>query len=146
MRLGSPLVVSSTRRLNIRPWRVVDLSSFRVRPAARLETFVTSGASIAASGVYEAKRGAEIALSTRVFGSDGKDLMIGCRGLSHEYGEQSVLRGGRETAAERRSHLLQTSLIAEGCKSTSTKQSSCERLRDKPDLCLPHPRVYDDDA
>jgi hypothetical protein len=73
--------------------RVMDRIAVNVRSAVRMETRVKSDASVS-GGRYEVRRGKEIALECRAFTADGKELIVGRHGVSHQYADKSVMQPG----------------------------------------------------
>lgn len=70
---------------------VVDRVTVHVRPAARIDVDVREGGTNM-GGVYEVKRGSKVKLLSEVFDADGSEVIFARHGVSHAYGDKSILQ------------------------------------------------------
>lgn len=70
---------------------VIDRVTVRVRPAARIDADVRQGATDK-GGVFEVKQGLKVKVHSTVYDEDGGEVIFAKHGVSHEYGDKSIVR------------------------------------------------------
>lgn len=71
--------------------KLLDSVTIHVRPAARIDVAVNGGAR-QADGVYEVKQRSQVKLGAKVFDAEGAELLFARHGVSHAYGDESVIK------------------------------------------------------
>lgn len=71
--------------------RVVDRVTMHVRPAARIDVEVRQGGT-EVNGVYEVRNGFKVKVHSTVLDDEGGEMIFARHGVSHEYGDRSVLK------------------------------------------------------